>query len=181
MGRPRSLAVAASESAVVRSLQPSRRVRQLVAVPITVASSRGGLWLAMSGALALRPGRARRAGVAGAAGWAAASGAAVALKQLTDRRRPFAKVPGPRVHTSSMPSSHAAGAFGYATAAAVQAPVLAAFAAPAMAVSWSRTATGRHFPTDVAAGAVCGMAVGAAAGYVIRRRGASDGELADDE
>jgi undecaprenyl-diphosphatase len=67
-----------------------------------------------------------------------------------------------------MPSSHTAGAVAYATAASLQSPPLALVLLPAAsAVSWSRTASGRHFPTDVVAGAALGLVAGAAVHRVL--------------
>ena len=69
-----------------------------------------------------------------------------------------------------MPSSHTAGAFGYATAATLQRPGLGLVAGPlALAVAWSRAATGRHFPTDVAVGAALGVGAGAVVHAALRR------------
>jgi hypothetical protein len=61
-----------------------------------------------------------------------------------------------------MPSSHSAGAIAYATAATWQTPALGAVTVPLAAlVAWSRAATGRHYPTDIAAGTALGLAAGA--------------------
>lgn len=65
--------------------------------------------------------------------------------------------------SSSMPSSHTAGAVAYVAAAGLRSPAMGIVVLPmAGAVGWSRTATARHFPTDVAAGAAVGVLVGIA-------------------
>ena len=69
-----------------------------------------------------------------------------------------------------MPSSHTAGAVAYAVAATLRTPAVGVVVVPAaVAVGWSRAATGRHFPTDVAVGAALGAVVGTAV-HIIGRR-----------
>ena len=95
----------------------------------------------------------------------------MAAKSVTDRRRPRAI--GPRGHapkTSSMPSSHTAGAAAYATAATLTTPALGVLVVPAAAtIAWSRVAAARHFPTDVIAGAALGIVIGAGVHGVANR------------
>jgi membrane-associated phospholipid phosphatase len=87
----------------------------------------------------------------------------VGFKPLTRRRRPaIARVtPLVRVPRSrSFPSGHTAAAFAFATGVAralpQAAPPLYALAA---LVGYSRVHTGVHYPLDVAAGALCGVAL----------------------
>ena len=93
--------------------------------------------------------------------WAVASGLAFGAKQVTDRDRPRLPALGATPKTSSMPSSHTAGAVAYAVAATKRRPAVGAVVVPVAAtVGWSRVATGRHFPTDVAVGVALGAMVG---------------------
>jgi undecaprenyl-diphosphatase len=88
------------------------------------------------------------------------------LKSLFDRQRPNVRYaePEPLLHppsSNSFPSGHAATSFAAATVIAAAAPrlrvplyVLAAL------IAWSRVYVGVHYPLDVLAGAVWGVAVG---------------------
>ena len=72
---------------------------------------------------------------------------------------------------SSFPSGHTASAFAFATAATLEMPAVGpALGATAMLVAWSRVHRGQHFPSDVAAGALLGTAVGAVAGRAFADR-----------
>ncbi len=124
-------------------------------------------------AVAAIPAPTRTAARDGLAAWALASASAFGLKRAIRRHRPnlVARI-GSAPSSSSMPSSQAAGAIAYATAAAREEPVLGAIAvALALTVTWSRAATGRHFPTDLAAGAVLGLAAGTAVHAVLHPSG----------
>jgi undecaprenyl-diphosphatase len=127
------------------------------------------MWHALSAGLLLRSGPTRRIGVAGTAGWAAASTVDWAIKLAVQRRRPRARFSRSSTRSSSMPSSHAASAAAYAAAATTQHPAAAVLAAPAATVAWSRLGTRQHFPTDVVAGLLLGVAVGVGTGLIIRR------------
>jgi undecaprenyl-diphosphatase len=146
-----------------------------LAAAASEASRGGGLWAGLTVAAALSP-RTRAAGRDGLAGWAAASAAAFALKHLVQRPRPRPVTRlGSSPRTSSMPSSHTAGAVAYATAATLRAPIVGPLVVPVAAtVAWSRAATGRHFPTDIAAGATLGLVAGLAVHHALppRRSGA---------
>lgn len=96
------------------------------------------------------------------------------LKELFDRARPPVADPsvtpiGDVPDSASFPSGHAATAFAAAVAIALVYPRLGrpllAFAA---VVAISRVYLGMHYVLDVTAGALLGIAVGAAAAYVIR-------------
>jgi undecaprenyl-diphosphatase len=87
------------------------------------------------------------------------------IKPLFERARPFDVVEGARklssAHGYAFPSSHAANTFAAGVFLAIRFrrwwPILAV---PAV-VSYSRVYVGVHYPSDVAAGALLGAAVGA--------------------
>ena len=93
--------------------------------------------------------------------------AATALKLLTDRPRPYVAHPEQEPLREanldvSLPSGHAATSF---AAAVVLARYVPARVAPllfvlAVLVAWSRVYVGVHYPSDIAAGALLGVAVG---------------------
>lgn len=171
MDRALPVVTTVAETAALRALRPTHGPARAVARTASTVSERGVGWMAISAALAASP-RTRRAGAEGLAAWAAASAAAFGLKRVVSRPRPrFVPRIGPAASSSSMPSSHTAGAVAYATAATLAAPALGAGLAPAAAaVAWSRAATARHFPTDVAVGALVGATAGVVVHLVGRRR-----------
>jgi membrane-associated phospholipid phosphatase len=91
------------------------------------------------------------------------------LKPLTRRRRPDraeARVPSARRVTMpisrSFPSGHSAAAFAFAAGSASALPWTAIpLTAIATLVSYSRIHTGVHYPGDVIAGGLCGVALAA--------------------
>lgn len=131
---------------------------------LSEAANGGRLWLLLGGLLVLRPGEFRRAGLRGMAAVGGASLLANLLgKQLFARRRPpsglmprgrsLANPPG----SAAFPSGHAANAFAFVTAAAMERKRTGAALAPlAAAVAYSRVHTGMHWPSDVLAGAALG-------------------------
>ncbi|MFJ5936808.1 phosphatase PAP2 family protein [Streptomyces cinereoruber] len=138
--------------------------------------------LSVAAVLALFPGRPRRAALAGVGAIAVASATANLLgKRLVRRPRPDREaarvVAGrhvPMPDSASFPSGHTASAVAFATAVGV---VLPAAAVPlgvlASTVGYSRVHTGVHYPGDVAAGAVLGVAsaaVSLTAGASLARR-----------
>lgn len=152
----------------LRRLHPTGPGERFAALASTL-TKHGALWFALT-ALLHRSARMRRAGYAGLAGWAVAAAPSFLVKSATDR--PRSEVPwqaGPSPSSSSMPSSHTAGAVAYATAATLAEPSAAPVWILAALVGWSRLATGRHFPTDVAAGAAIGAISGVAVHRVARR------------
>ncbi|WP_137991437.1 phosphatase PAP2 family protein [Streptomyces vilmorinianum] len=121
----------------------------------------------IAAALALRGGRFRRAAILGVGAVAVASASANVLgKRLVRRPRPDREaarvivdrhVPMPT--SASFPSGHTASAVAFATAVGVVLPPAAIpLGALACAVGYSRVHTGVHYPGDVAAGAVLGVA-----------------------
>ncbi|MER7519624.1 phosphatase PAP2 family protein [Streptomyces sp. NPDC126499] len=136
--------------------------------------------LSVAAALALLGGRARTAAVVGVGAVAVASASANLLgKRLVRRARPDREaarvtvdrhVPMPT--SASFPSGHTASAVAFATAVGVVLPPAAfPLGILASAVGYSRVHTGVHYPGDVAAGAVLGMASAAAALAVARATG----------
>jgi len=106
-----------------------------------------------------------------------------AIKWAVDRDRParhFAasteppgepvRMPGEQLYDKSFPSGHTQAAFGAATYTALLYPVLAVPAlALAVLVGLSRIFLGAHFPLDVLAGALIGIAF-SIAGFLLRKR-----------
>ena len=111
-----------------------------------------------------------RRGFLGGSAVAAAGLLDQALKNLLCRARPsapeagvfftgFPCVPAPYA-LASFPSGHATTAFALATVLSLWYPRwTAAWLALAAVVGWSRIALGPHFPSDVVAGAILGVAV----------------------
>jgi undecaprenyl-diphosphatase len=98
------------------------------------------------------------------------------LKDVVERTRPFVAHPQIQplyvVHSSSFPAGHAATAFAGATLLSYVAPRAApGFLLLAAAIGFSRVYVGVHYPGDVAAGALIGVAV--AVGAVILLKWAS--------
>jgi membrane-associated phospholipid phosphatase len=133
---------------------------ETAAVPV-LAVATFALWFAA------RPGGARRWKLA--CGSALASGAlALIVNQLVakvwDRARPFATHPsahvwGARSHDPSFPSDHASAAFGIAFAVLFFSRVAGAlFIAAATLIAVGRVVVGAHYPADVAAGLLVGLA-----------------------
>jgi membrane-associated phospholipid phosphatase len=158
-----------AETASLASLRPDHRLGRRAAAGVSDAARYGRLWIGLSVAGAVTS-RTRRAAEHGLVAWAVASGLALGVKQVTDRDRPHLPGLGAAPASSSMPSSHTAGAVAYAVAATLRQPAVGLVVVPAAAaVGWSRTATGRHFPTDVAVGAALGAVVGAVVHLIGRR------------
>lgn len=158
-----------AETAVLRAAAlPSGGVGGRALALLTRLSDGAGLWVVVSAALVLVGGpRGRRAAARGAVALGAASALANGpVKVMARRRRPgrwatigmpgAGRTPG----TSSFPSGHTSSGFAFAIAAGLEAPALALpLVGTAAAVGWSRLQGGRHFPSDVLAGAVLGVSV----------------------
>ncbi|CAM5707755.1 Undecaprenyl-diphosphatase OS=Streptomyces albaduncus OX=68172 GN=FHS32_002027 PE=4 SV=1 [Streptomyces griseoloalbus] len=136
------------------------------------AADHSKISFAIAGALSLAGSRPRRAALAGVGAIAVASASANLLgKRLVRRDRPDREaarvtvdrhVPMPR--SASFPSGHTASAVAFATAVGtVLPPASVPLGLLAGAVGYSRNHTGVHYPGDVAAGAVSGVASAATA------------------
>ncbi|MEV5883757.1 phosphatase PAP2 family protein [Streptomyces sp. NPDC052020] len=136
------------------------------------AADHSRISLAIAAALAAGGPRPRRAALVGVGAVAVASVSANLLgKRLVRRARPDReaarvtvdrRVPMPA--SASFPSGHTASAVAFAIAVGVVLPGAAVpLGALASAVGYSRVHTGVHYPGDVAAGAVLGIASAAAA------------------
>jgi undecaprenyl-diphosphatase len=136
------------------------------------AADHAKISLGIAAALALGGARARSAALVGVGAVAVTSAAANLLgKRLVRRPRPDREaarvtvdryVPMPT--SASFPSGHTASAVAFATAVGMVLPAAAApLGALATAVGYSRVHTGVHYPGDVVAGAVLGIAGAATA------------------
>jgi membrane-associated phospholipid phosphatase len=144
------------------------------------AADHSKLWLGSAGLLASAGGaRGRRAAVDGLASIALTSSVVnLALKPLADRRRPDRDahdVPAVRhvamPRSTSFPSGHAASAFAFATGVGASLPAAGIpLSAAAALVAYSRVHTGVHYPADVIAGSVTGVALSPLALAASRRR-----------
>jgi undecaprenyl-diphosphatase len=129
------------------------------------SADHSALWFGIAAVLATRPGTTRRAALRGLIAIAGASASANGIfKPMVPRRRPPAdELPlGRRLvrrpGSSSFPSGHAASAAAFATAVAMEDPLVAVAVAPvAAAVAYSRVHVGVHWGSDVVAGAAVGI------------------------
>lgn len=167
---------AAVYSAVARTNTP---VLDRAFSSLSRAADHSKLWLGSAAVLSLAGGtRGRRAAARGLVSLALTSAVVNGLlKPLGGRRRPeranyhlpigrWVKMP----RTRSFPSGHAASAFAFAGGAASADP-LAGFGLTTAAalVGYSRVHVGVHYPGDVIAGAVVGLAI-APVGVVVADR-----------
>ena len=132
---------------------------------------RGAGWAALCAVIAWKgDGRGRRAAVWTIVAMLSANAVVQGpMKRIFARRRPFHDrhdhvVVGTRTLDTSFPSGHTASSFAAAASLAVAypgyAPLLLSLST---AVGFSRIYLGHHYPSDVAAGAIVGLAFGAAA------------------
>lgn len=142
------------------------------------AARGGGLWFATAAAMLLCGRRARRGAASGLMAFSTAAALANGpAKWLIRRPRPAGAVlvglrrRGQHPPTSSFPSSHTAAGFAFAVAASAELPAAAPLLLPAAAgVALARMRAVRHYPSDVAAGALLGIGVGALTAFIVRRR-----------
>ncbi|WP_367325977.1 phosphatase PAP2 family protein [Streptomyces sp. HUAS ZL42] len=140
-----------------------------VAPAVQEAAEHTKLWCATAAAMAAVGGwRGRTAAAAGVTAMATAQVLSNAVaKQLYRRRRPPQEWVPPeelqdRPDSSSFPSGHTAAAFAFAGAVAPVWPAAgAACGTAAVTVAAQRVHSGAHYPSDVAAGGVIGLAAAA--------------------
>jgi len=145
---------------------------------LSAAADHSKISLTLAALLSLHSGRARHAALLGGAAVAVASATANLVgKRLVRRPRPDRTaarvVPGrhvPMPQSASFPSGHTASAVAFASAVGTALPATAVpLGLLACAVGYSRVHTGVHYPSDVAAGAVLGIASAAAVRAVADR------------
>ncbi len=159
-----------------RSTYASRgRVGELLPA-ISKVADRGLVWPALGGVLCLH-GATRRAGAGGIGAVLVCSAVTGVLQAVIDRDRPsrlkslVARGSVARPASSSFPSTHAANAFAFASAASCLVPALGVGLLPfAAAISAARVGMAHHYPSDVLAGFAIGTAVGVSVGLASRRR-----------
>ncbi|MEV5322400.1 phosphatase PAP2 family protein [Streptomyces sp. NPDC052687] len=143
----------------------SPRLHQMLSAVEEMAEG-SKLWCGAAAVLAWKGGRrGRTAAAAGVTSVAVAQLVSNGVcKQLVDRRRPPKEwIPHDEVEdrpdSSSFPSGHTAAAVAFTTAVAPTWPLVGALCAiPAAMVAVERVQSGAHYPSDVAAGAVVGLA-----------------------
>jgi membrane-associated phospholipid phosphatase len=148
----------------VRSLARSAE-RTLWVVRWSRLGEHGALWLALGGTGALLDGRRRRRWLQGAAAVAGSYALSTSIKLAIGRVRPAIEDLPHLMATPtglSFPSSHATSSFAAARAYGTLLPAPPLYAAAA-AMAVSRLYLGVHYPSDVAAGAALGTAVGSLA------------------
>jgi len=132
----------------------------------------GAVWLALGLALAFARRRVQPFVLVLLAD-AAAEAVSDALKAAVGERRPHVSRLVSLPHSHSFPSGHTTTSFACATVLAALAPRAApAFLALAAAVGYSRLYLGVHWPLDVVAGAVLGIATALLLLGATRRRSA---------
>jgi undecaprenyl-diphosphatase len=152
-----------------------------VFIALSAIGYSGLVWIALAPLLAWRTKRS----VLGCAALTAlcvwtADLAALGLKGLTDRERPFDALEGVEplfggTLGGSLPSGHAATSFAGAVVLTYLFPRGAfAFFLLALAIAFSRVYVGVHFPSDVLAGAALGAAVAALILAAVRARRLSE-------
>lgn len=126
-------------------------------------------WAGVAALLAVAGPRGRRAALRGAVAYVAAALAHLPIKRLVGRRHPR------RAHrlqpvgpvASSFPSGHAASDLAFAFGVAQELPWLfGPLSTATLAVHWTLVRKRAHYPSDVIAGGLLGIAVAAAMGWL---------------
>jgi len=162
-------AIKAGDWVLLRRLRPTNPRAFTGLQHLSQAANDSKIWIGVAVIVASTGTQGRRSA---AEGLAAVAGTSMLvngpLKRVAHRARPAGILAvgvaptGRTPSTSSFPSGHAAAAAAFATAAGWRSPRLAVpLSVLAAAIGWSRVATVRHFPTDIAAGAAVGGICGA--------------------
>jgi undecaprenyl-diphosphatase len=144
----------------------------------------GAVWLILLGGVAAFGGKpGRRIALAGLVALAIGFASSAVIKEITMRPRPFEVLPDVRLlvdapHSYALPSGHTTSAFAAASGALLAAKRLLGrvpvwgwgMLALGAAIAYSRLYVGVHWPTDVAAGIVLGLASGRAGVHLALRR-----------
>jgi undecaprenyl-diphosphatase len=138
-------------------------------IRVSVLANGSRLWFAIAAVLALFP-ALRRTAAEGAVAAVLAAGGVQVVNHLVDRPRPAVPSAGVRRPGSpSFPSSHTAVGVAVTTAVARRSPRLGAALAPlAATLAYGRIRLRVHWPTDVLAGALLGVAAGRGARLLLR-------------
>ncbi len=149
--------------------------------PLTSSADNSMLWLVTAAIMAASGGEpARRAAIDGVASIAVASTIVnQGFKHLSRRPRPdrigvpvTRHVPMPA--STSFPSGHSASAFAFAEGVSATQPSLGAvLRVAAGAVAYTRVHAGVHYPGDIVAGALIGVACGRLGPVVVQRAAGS--------
>jgi undecaprenyl-diphosphatase len=155
------------------STAPARVVRALVPLADHLKP-----WLVVTPVLVARGATGRRAASSAWAAVVVATALAKATELAVRRARPATTalrdrvVAGDEPSSSSFPSTHTSSAVAFVGGTVASSPATGALLAPIMVlVAWSRLAGGRHYPTDVAGGALIGAAAAVVVSSAGRRRG----------
>lgn len=131
-------------------------------------TKRPPVWVGVAAALAVAGPRGRKAVTRGGTCYAATGMAQLLLKSAIGRDRPAGAGPlGMGTLTSSLPSGHAGSDLAFVLGAAQELPMLVVpLSAATLAAHWSLVRSRSHYPSDVFAGGVLGIAVALVAWWV---------------
>lgn len=163
---------------LLRSVLAGRGHAGAILPAISKVADRGVVWPVLGAVLCLHR-ATRRAGAGGVGAVLVCSAVTGVVQAAVDRDRPsrltslLARGSVARPGSSSFPSTHAANAFAFASAASCLVPALGLGLFPAAAaIGAARVGMAHHYPSDVLAGCVIGAAVGGFVGIATRRAGA---------
>lgn len=163
------------ETSVTRSLNETVVRHDALADPVAWYATASAKLFAVALLIMLVLPQTRKAAIVAAMATPIALGLAAALAALVTRARPFASTD--TVHRliahaadNGFPSDHATASFAIATAIFISRRKLGAgLLVAAAALGVSRVAAGVHWPTDILAGAACGVVAALLAAWAWRR------------